>query len=243
VTTQPVERRWLTGTDPLALLRARHPVHTLESIEPQVRQSRMYLIACARRVWDRLPGVSRTLVALAEGYADARRGEPFPEEVALIAARLMHGAGAADDLRDAEGDLNRYLLENGEERRTPDPRPDPLPRSDEWRGLAALVYLPFDTYTPSFGLVPRPLHNVHLIREVYGNPYRHITFDPGWRTSTAVVLARTMYESREFSGMPILADALQDAGCDNEDILNHCRDRNQAHARGCWVLDMVLNLR
>jgi hypothetical protein len=40
--------------------------------------------------------------------------------------------------------------------------------------------------------------------------------------------------------MPILADALQDAGCDNEDILNHCRDPKQVHVRGCWVVDLVL---
>ena len=41
--------------------------------------------------------------------------------------------------------------------------------------------------------------------------------------------------------MPILADALQDAGCDNEDMLNHCRDVNQPHVRGCWVLDLLFD--
>ena len=55
-----------------------------------------------------------------------------------------------------------------------------------------------------------------------------------------MLLARTMYDSREFSAMPILADALQDAGCDNDDILAHCRDANQVHVRGCWVVDLVL---
>jgi len=49
-----------------------------------------------------------------------------------------------------------------------------------------------------------------------------------------------MYESRDFSAMPILANALQDAGCDNEEVLNHCRDANQVHVRGCWVVDLVL---
>ena len=49
-----------------------------------------------------------------------------------------------------------------------------------------------------------------------------------------------MYESRDFGAMPILADALQDAGCDNDDMLNHCRDEQQAHVRGCWVVDLVL---
>ena len=49
-----------------------------------------------------------------------------------------------------------------------------------------------------------------------------------------------MYDRREFSAMPILADALQDAGCDNDDVLNHCRDTPAKHLRGCWVLDGVL---
>jgi hypothetical protein len=41
--------------------------------------------------------------------------------------------------------------------------------------------------------------------------------------------------------MLILADALQDAGCDNDDILNHCRDANVTHVRGCWVVDLALD--
>ena len=62
---------------------------------------------------------------------------------------------------------------------------------------------------------------------------------PAWRTDTALSLARQMYESRDFSAMPILADALQDAGCDSDDILNHCRGPGP-HVRGCWVVDLVL---
>ena len=80
-----------------------------------------------------------------------------------------------------------------------------------------------------------------VIRDVFGTPFRPlVTFSPDWRTDTAVSLARTMYESREFGAMPILADALQDAGCDNTDILDHCRDAKQVHVRGCWVVDLVL---
>ena len=60
-----------------------------------------------------------------------------------------------------------------------------------------------------------------------------------WRTDTALLLAKQMYESRDFSAMPILADALQDAGCDNEDILSHCRG-DGPHVRGCWVIDLLL---
>ncbi|VTR93315.1 Uncharacterized protein OS=Sorangium cellulosum (strain So ce56) GN=sce5710 PE=4 SV=1 [Gemmata massiliana] len=78
-----------------------------------------------------------------------------------------------------------------------------------------------------------------LLREIFGNPFRPVVFSPSWRTSTAVALAAQMYESREFGALPILADALQDAGCDNADVLNHGRGEGP-HVRGCWVVDSVL---
>jgi hypothetical protein len=78
-----------------------------------------------------------------------------------------------------------------------------------------------------------------LLREVFGNPFCPVAFSPSWRTDTTVALARQMYESRDFSAMPILADALQDTGCDSADILDHCRGPGP-HVRGCWCVDLVL---
>jgi hypothetical protein len=80
---------------------------------------------------------------------------------------------------------------------------------------------------------------VAIFRDIFGNPFRTAEFDPDWRTSTAVALARGMYDTRDFGAMPILADALQDAGCDNDDVLDHCRGPGP-HLRGCWVVDLVL---
>jgi hypothetical protein len=82
--------------------------------------------------------------------------------------------------------------------------------------------------------------NRDRVRDVVGNPFRPVAFPPDWRTSTVVGVANQIYESRDFSAMPILADALQDAGCDNDEVLNHCRDTKLTHVRGCWVLDGVL---
>jgi len=78
-----------------------------------------------------------------------------------------------------------------------------------------------------------------LVRDIFGNPFRPVAFSPEWRTSTAIMMAQGMYESRDFGAMPILADALQDAGCDNDDVLTHCRGTGP-HVRGCWVVDLVL---
>jgi hypothetical protein len=87
----------------------------------------------------------------------------------------------------------------------------------------------------------RNAEQAHLVRDIFGNPFRPVAFDPAWRTDTAVAIARTMYDAREFGAMPILADALQDAGCEDEVILAHCREPG-LHVRGCWVCDKVLGL-
>jgi hypothetical protein len=78
-----------------------------------------------------------------------------------------------------------------------------------------------------------------LLHDIFGNPFRPVTIDPAWRTTTATQLARGMYDARDFAAMPILADALQDAGCEEVSILDHCRGRGP-HVRGCWVVDLVL---
>lgn len=66
------------------------------------------------------------------------------------------------------------------------------------------------------------------------------TADPTWPTSTVTAIAAGIYESRDFSSMPILADALQDTGCEDVAVLDHCRDDGVRHVRGCWVVDLVL---
>jgi hypothetical protein len=81
--------------------------------------------------------------------------------------------------------------------------------------------------------------NTDLFRDIFGNPFRPASFSPAWRTDTALALAHQIYESHDFGAMPILADALQDAGCDSSDILDHCRGSGP-HVRGCWVVDLVL---
>jgi hypothetical protein len=69
-----------------------------------------------------------------------------------------------------------------------------------------------------------------------------VSADPSWLTPTVLSLAQGIYEGRAFDRLPILADALQDAGCDNEDVLDHCRGPGP-HVRGCWVVDLVLGKR
>jgi hypothetical protein len=84
--------------------------------------------------------------------------------------------------------------------------------------------------------------NAALLRDVLGNPFRPVRVDPSWRLwndGTVVKIAQGIYEERAFDRLPILHDALLDAGCDCMDILTHCRSVGP-HERGCWVVDLVL---
>ena len=80
-----------------------------------------------------------------------------------------------------------------------------------------------------------------IVRDIYGpNPFRTPAFDPRWRTPSVIGIARRIYDENDFSALPILADALEDAGCDNPDVLAHCRGP-ESHFRGCWAIDLVLD--
>lgn len=83
------------------------------------------------------------------------------------------------------------------------------------------------------------LYDPNILREVVGNPFCPVTVFPTWQTANVVSLAQTIYDERAFDRMPILGDALEDAGCDNTDMLNHCRQPGE-HVRGCWVVDLLL---
>jgi hypothetical protein len=78
-----------------------------------------------------------------------------------------------------------------------------------------------------------------LLRCIFGNPFRPAVFDPAWRTPNVTAVAQAIYEERRFAELPILADALEEAGCTCEEILSHCRSGGE-HVKGCWPLDLVL---
>jgi hypothetical protein len=78
-----------------------------------------------------------------------------------------------------------------------------------------------------------------FVMDVLDFAYCGAVLSPEWRTETVIALAAGIYNERGFDRMPILADALHEAGCDNDNILNHCRG-DGPHVRGCWVVDLVL---
>jgi hypothetical protein len=95
----------------------------------------------------------------------------------------------------------------------------------------------------STALAPLQFMHCALLREVVGNPFRPAVVAPEWRTANggaAAKLARVIHEERRFGDLPILADALEDAGCTDAELLGHLRGAGP-HVRGCHVLDLLLD--
>jgi hypothetical protein len=187
---------------------------------------RLFAVAHARRLADRLPAEHRGAVDVGERLADGLA----TEEERLHFVHLLYAV--VPDFRRTTGQ-NWFMVTPAEE------------VSAHCAALAAV-----GRWKPDSNLadnhpnweVARKVggdRQPTLLREIFGNPFRPVPFSQAWRTDTTLALARQMYEARDFSAVPILADALQDAGCDNEDILNHCRAPG-VHVRGCWVVDLVL---
>jgi hypothetical protein len=83
---------------------------------------------------------------------------------------------------------------------------------------------------------------VSLLRDIVGNPFKPQHVEKSilrWRSRTVSDMARSIYDKRSFAALPVLGDALEDAGCTNADILAHCRGPGP-HVRGCWVVDLLL---
>jgi hypothetical protein len=80
-----------------------------------------------------------------------------------------------------------------------------------------------------------------LVREVYGNPFRPVALDPAWlrwNDGTVRRVAQSLHERRAFGELPVLADALEEAGCTDAVMLGHCRSGGP-HVCGCWALDLL----
>ena len=229
------EAEWRECGDPCQLLAY---LHRLLSN----RKLLLYGVACCHAHWHLLTQpVSREAVGWVDRYADGEverdegyaRLEYKSEGAAFRMEHTDQVRGRTEWFDDPPADARRLGLAGQ--------LADVSPSPSTVAAYFANALMTLDTHDPYDSTLSshRSLLLVPLLRDIFGNPFRPVTFSPSWRTGTAVSLARGMYESREFSAMPILADALQDAGCDSDEVLNHCRQPGE-HVRGCWVIDLVL---
>ena len=203
--------KWLKSTDPAAMI---------ASLGPRATDRKLRLFGCAfsRLVADLLPEASfRTAIDVAERYAD---GQASVKE--LAAAKKESGAALERKGRaGVEGPVHCAM-------------------GCAWsctRDARTAAQYPLYVFDEE----PYRGREVQFLRDIFGNPFRRVTFHARWRTADATGLARGIYEDRAFDRMPLLADALMDAGCDSDDILAHCRGEGP-HVRGCWVVDLVLGM-
>ncbi len=228
------EAEWLASIDP-------DPMLDFLRGKASDRKLRLFACACVRRVWLRMEeAVVPEEVEKSERFAD---GEASKQE--LRAARSQLGARGGYSAAWAANNALHAVLESEAEvaaRRAISHAADFLyfltieekhPALSENRGAAVAAR----------EVERRELTDV--VREVFGNPFRPQSIESSWLTwndETVVRLSEAIYEARAFDQMPILADALQDAGCHDTKILNHCRQPGP-HVRGCWIIDMLLNKR
>jgi hypothetical protein len=186
--------------------------------QPNGRKIRLLICAWCRRIWDILDERHQEAVDVGERYADGL-ATAVDLEAARTTARLAR--------------KKRYGVPLAYSRT--------IQYTDTLGAAANLMNYPQDCKNADRALVSvaEKSAQLTLLRDIFGNPFRPISIEPSWRTSTVVALATGIYHDRAFDRMPILADALQDAGCENDDILNHCRGEH-VHVRGCWVVDLIL---
>jgi hypothetical protein len=237
------EQEWLDCLDPRVML---------EVLRGSVsdRKARLFACACCRRAWSLLHDVrSRQAIEAAERYADKHASEG-QLRIALEAALAAHQAlwddctrkvsPSQEDLQEATIAMEAAVA--------------------VWRTCKARqayandVTIAFAPLHPAAyavaggerggriqteGILSEYVVQASILRDIFANPFRLVAVDQSWLKPNVVKLAQAIYEDRHFQDLPVLADALEKAGCADAEILGHCRGAG-LHVRGCWVLDVVL---
>jgi hypothetical protein len=236
------EAEWLSCTAPRPMLRF---------LRGQLsdRKLRLFAVACCRLVWHLMTEEpSRRAVEAAERLADGQTSqeglatayrlasaasdlprEPRPpalEHAAGFASSAALFAAATDAAFPYREEGAHWDEDNGLWSCARDAA-DCAARAAAWAGRAGA------DFTATLDSAS------HVLRDLVGNPFRLMHLQPEWRTTDVQGLAQAVYEERAFDRLPVLGDALEEAGCDGAVILSHCREAG-AHVRGCWVVDLLL---
>jgi hypothetical protein len=215
------EQEWLNCTDSAPML------EFLKG-KGSERKVRLFVVALARSLWEKIDRQDmRQAIKMAESFAD---GQATAEQLD------QHKGAMFDYATGGTRDQREWLSKTKEN------------QSIFWlvvattysgQGLGNIV----GTGSWHHGRILTEQHQPQYVRELFGNPFRLITINPNWlvwNDRTVPRIAQAIYDERAFDRMPVLGDALEDAGCQNADILNHCRS-DGPHVKGCWVLDLLLS--
>ncbi len=222
---------------------------------PNGRKRRLFAIACVRRIADSIPTRFLPFIDIAEGYVEGR----------ISAAELQKACTCAFWMHDGDEDMlpegvlppceydetlteaSRYYavcVYHTLEAPACFDHPDQWVMNDAagWVAETAAMAASFLAESRKWDDVKiwkERAAQADLLRDIFGNPFHPIAFDPAWRTTEVVHLARKMVEMNNFQRMNLLGKALQVAGCQEKTILAHCHT-NRPHVRGCWLMDAIL---
>jgi hypothetical protein len=210
------ERDWLGCTDP-------RPMLQLLRDKASARKLRLFAVACCRRVSE--------MASFGEITVAERAADGLATEVELAEARAEAERG--------------FQLAAGQFSYVPAPQylhADAAAMEVTWSSAWEAAESTSVEITALVGEGERPAQAA-LLRDIFGNPFRPApTKAPGWlhwKDGVVRKLAEAVYEERAFHCLPILADALEEAGCTDSALIAHYRQPSE-HVRGCWAVDLVL---
>ena len=226
------ELDWLAGADPLAML---------DYLGEQVteRKLRLFACACVRRFWADLRWpIPREAVAMAERFAE---GTATIEEVETMRAQADGSAANAPELDQFAYNAAAATLEEAAQDAARGAR-EAIRQHAVRMAAYETIYGENEIQVSADASDYESRRQVELLNELFGNPFRPVVIQPhwlAWEDGIVVSMAREIEEAQRFAELPYLADALMDAGCDEESLLRHLRQR-EGHIRGCWALDRLL---
>jgi hypothetical protein len=230
------ETEWLSCGEPRLML---------DHIRPRAsaRKLRCFACACVRAVWDLLlDRRSQLAVETAERFADGWASAAELAEAEVAAFEVARVADLRTTVSDPSWAATRAAARAA--------------NLDAYSAASGAAFVAVLCEAPwAFGPLGGVLHHgddeakarararqCDLLREVIGNPFRPVVLDPAWlawNNGTVARLAREVHQEQRFAELPVLADALEEAGCASAETLEHCR-RPGGHFRGCWVVDLIL---
>jgi hypothetical protein len=206
--------QWDVWTDPKPML---------DECQNRPRKLRLFACACARRVWPLMPAeLFHEAVESAEQFADGgvtdKKRKALKEKCEAISGPPPRNTSAVAATNCLSTDASGAA----------------------WNGAWAAACAEAGSHEGAVFTAVRA-RQADLLREVFGNPLRTVRIDPAWlkwNRGTVPQIAERIYQKRSFADMPVLADALEEAGCTDAEILAHCREERE-HVPGCWVLDLL----
>jgi hypothetical protein len=222
------EQEWLSCTEP-------DPIWQFLKGKASARRVRLLAAACCRQFWPvYFRGLRRIAVEVVEGLG---------REAVAVAERFADGLAPSEELARVRGAITAARVEETGE----------TPRSLHVQGHVVFWLLDWLVGSDQelFGIGPgfilgrgieewEQSQKAHFLRDIFGNPFRPVAINLACLTPTVVQQAQALYDARNLADLPILADALEDAGCTSQELLAHLRGP-ALHVLGCWALDLVLN--